>query len=335
MRVAYIVAGLSLYGKGHGIFTQAITWAEELNKNGIEVDLVNPWQEYDFSAYDILHLFSYCPRQELTLHSLKSRYGLKIAVSPIIDTNRNPLVSRLMSYLHFPRFRLYSPLGSLRKSVASVDGWLVRSEYEGEYLRRFLRVNDDKVFKAMLYSRLPALDSVAEAREDFCLMACILPDPRKNVMRVIQAAIKYNFKLVLAGARATTPGLYDEMMRIIASHPNIKVVGRVSDEELLSLYRRARVFALPSLMEGVGLVALEAAANGCDIVLTNRGGPKEYYDGMALLVDPLSIDQIGLAVMEFMQGKSFQPKLREYIAQNHMLSNSAVSLKNAYEQILD
>ena len=49
---------------------------------------------------------------------------------------------------------------------------------------------------------------------------------------------------------------------MIGDSTNIEILGFVSDDELISLYNRAKVFALPSINEGVGLVALEAAVHG-------------------------------------------------------------------------
>ena len=40
------------------------------------------------------------------------------------------------------------------------------------------------------------------------------------------------------------------------------------------------------------MVALEAAAQGAEIVLTNDGAPKDYYKGRAYLVNPKSVDEI-------------------------------------------
>lgn len=51
----------------------------------------------------------------------------------------------------------------------------------------------------------------------------------------------------------------------------------ISDEELISYYKRSKVFTSPSLLEEVGMVVLEAAAFGAEIVLTKLGAPKEYW----------------------------------------------------------
>ena len=53
----------------------------------------------------------------------------------------------------------------------------------------------------------------------------------------------------------------------------VKIIyyGKIS-EDLIKLYARSKVLCLPSLFEGVGLVALEAACYGAKIAITQIGG---------------------------------------------------------------
>ena len=95
----------------------------------------------------------------------------------------------------------------------------------------------------------------------------------------------------------------------------------MSDSELEAWYKRAKVFALPSTNEGVGMVALEAAGYGCEIVLTNLGAPKEYFDGMARLVNPYSIDDIGYAMRTSLAEGFSQPKLLRFVATHYSLES--------------
>jgi glycosyltransferase involved in cell wall biosynthesis len=108
----------------------------------------------------------------------------------------------------------------------------------------------------------------------------------------------------------------------------------VSDEKLLSLYHEAKVFALPSINEGVGLVAVEAAACGCNIVVTNVGGPKEYYNGMAYEVDPLNSDEIGRAIVEALKDTRSQPDLQKYILSNYSLESCVSLLAESYRELV-
>ena len=137
------------------------------------------------------------------------------------------------------------------------------------------------------------------------------------MIRLIEAAKKYNFKLVLAGNKGT-----DEQFRpikeAICGCGNIEILGYISEEEKIDLYKRAKVFALPSLYEGVGIVAVDAAYFGCEIVITNIPGPKEYYDGQCLEVNPLNVDMIGEAVTSFLNEKNrYQPLLSKHIEENY------------------
>lgn len=120
----------------------------------------------------------------------------------------------------------------------------------------------------------------------------------------------------------------------IRDKPNVTYMGYISYDTMLDLYKRAKVFALPSIYEGVGIVALDAAVMGCDIVITRLGGPKEYYNNMAVEVDPYSIDEIGLAVSQLMQGQTFQPDLRKYILENYSLKNISEQLEMAFSIVL-
>lgn len=98
-------------------------------------------------------------------------------------------------------------------------------------------------------------------------------------------------------------------------------------------YRKIKVFALPSIYEGVGMVALEAAVMGDDIVITNQGGPKEYYADFAEIVNPTSVDEIGKAIQNLLNGKTHQPKLKEHIVQRYSLEATCDLLENTYRNI--
>lgn len=85
----------------------------------------------------------------------------------------------------------------------------------------------------------------------------------------------------------------------------VDFVGEISDQELHSLYSRARVFVLTSVnqghhFEGYGLVCLEAAASGVPVVGTRGNGiedaVKDGYNGV--LVDQNDINSTSQAICE-------------------------------------
>ena len=66
----------------------------------------------------------------------------------------------------------------------------------------------------------------------------------------------------------------------------VHFVGPLSRSELPNIYADADVFVLPSSYENFGMVAAEAAAAGAPVVLTNRCGVAECFDGRGALVVP-------------------------------------------------
>ena len=138
-------------------------------------------------------------------------------------------------------------------------------------------------------------------RETFCIHISSISDECKNVLRLIKAAKKFGFRLVLAGKKGSV-SQFKPLADEIGNSDNIEVMGFISEEQKLDLYRRAKVFALPSIKEGVGIVALDAAHFGCEVVITDVGGPKEYFGDYAYKVNPYSIDSIGIAIKTAMGG---------------------------------
>ncbi len=58
-------------------------------------------------------------------------------------------------------------------------------------------------------------------------------------------------------------------------YTNIQYLGRVSDEELPTIYRSSDVLVMPSRSETFGIVAIEAQASGLPVIATNIPGPRE------------------------------------------------------------
>jgi glycosyltransferase involved in cell wall biosynthesis len=75
-----------------------------------------------------------------------------------------------------------------------------------------------------------------------------------------------------------------------------EALGRVSDEELVDLYRGASCFLDPTLYEGFGYGALQAMACGVPVVASAVTSVPEVVGDAGLLCRPRSVDEFAEAV---------------------------------------
>lgn len=66
--------------------------------------------------------------------------------------------------------------------------------------------------------------------------------------------------------------------------------GYLADEDVVALLNLSRVLVLPSLMEGYGLPAVEAAACGCPVIATKASPLPELLAGGGIFIDPVQAD---------------------------------------------
>lgn len=337
MRIAYILyPEVIISNRSNGIRSQAETWAELLREEGHSVDLISNWGNYHWSDYDIIHLFG-GGKWILTFSRRMYELNKKIVWSPIIDPMVKPYlylkinISRTLQQLSGNRYEWkYS---DALQALPYIRKIYVRSLFEMEHIKKLFGIVSDKISLVPLSYSNSCIPYQEVEKENFCFHVSSIYQPRKNVVRLIEASKKYGFRLVLAGNKGS-----DEQFKFLAEaigeDENIKVLGFISEEEKIDLYKRAKVFALPSISEGVGIVALDAAYYGCEIVITNISGPKEYYRGKCIEVDPLNIDSIGMAIMEFLDGKKkFQPEMSLEITQLFSGANIAQKLIDSYKSI--
>lgn len=317
MKIAIIMSGQAVE-PGGGVRMQGLMWRDGLQLLGHEVDLVNFWEEHDWKSYDAIIILQFVGLFK-DIMELLSKNNNKIAIAPIIDPHRSRFIYKfLCKYIRLPRLHLFSYYNNLYDGCKYGNIFLTRSKQETEYLSYCCEISSDKIFQIPLSLRFEPLSEVPQ-KENFCLHVSRLAAYNKNVDRLIKAAKKYRFKLVLVGY------LHGEQEHkwlndLIDGDKNIIYAGALSDDELKDYYKRAKVIALPSLVEGVGMVAMEAAAYGCEVVLTNIGAPKEYWNGLARLVDPYSVDDIGKAICSSIESGYSQPQLLDFISRTYSIN---------------
>lgn len=126
--------------------------------------------------------------------------------------------------------------------------------------------------------------------------------PHKNISIAIKAAEKLKIKLKIACARS----IFENRL---PKSEFVEYLGRVSDEELIYLYKNASCFVFPSKIEGFGLTGLEAMAAGCPVVAANASCLPEIYGDAAFYFDPYNVDDLVEKIKLVLENKDLQKDL--------------------------
>jgi glycosyltransferase involved in cell wall biosynthesis len=126
-------------------------------------------------------------------------------------------------------------------------------------------------------------------------------DPRDNTETVLRAVAiareRVPVRLVVGGA----------VQRVDA---DAEYTGRVSDEELVTLYRGAGAYVDASLYEGFGYQALEAMACGAPFVGSNATSIPEVVGGAGLLADPRDAEALAASLVRVLSEPGLAEELR-------------------------
>jgi glycosyltransferase involved in cell wall biosynthesis len=196
-----------------------------------------------------------------------------------------------------------------REAAERSDRVIAVSEFTAKQVEELLGVEKSRLSVIPHGVDLPA---EVRVRRDKVILFTGAIQRRKNVARLVRAyeRVPKEWKLVLAGA-VDGYGAEEELATIEASprRRNIQVLGYVSRSELDQLYARAAIFALPSLDEGFGIPILEAMANGAAVVTSNRSAMPEVAGDATLLVDPLSEEEIGEALLRLVSDDTLRQQM--------------------------
>lgn len=182
-----------------------------------------------------------------------------------------------------------------RATAGRVDAFAANSAYVAGRIRRYYG-RDSVVIP-------PPVDTErftpgGTQHGDSWLMVSAL-SPYKRVDLAIEAFNRSGRSLVIAGW-----GPERERLEQLAG-PSVRFAGKVSDDELLELYRSCRGFLLPGI-EDAGIAPLEAMACGRPAVVLDAGGaPEAIVPGITgTLIDSADPESINNAV-DTAEGLSF------------------------------
>jgi len=242
-------------------------------------------------------------------HALNQRLDARFA--PAVATFHDLFV--LTGEYSSPEFRARFARQA-RDAAARADLVIAVSEFTAAAVRDLLGVAADRI-RVIRHGVCRHTTTAAgeEGRENLILHVGAIQE-RKNIARLVEAferAAPPGWRLALAGS---THGYgAAKILEKIERSPrrvDIDVLGYVRESALEDLYRRARVFAFPSLDEGFGMPVLDAMARGVPVLTSNRSALPEVVGEAARLVDPGNSEALAGGLRELVEDSNLRDRLR-------------------------
>lgn len=358
MKVLFI-ARATLYTSPGGDTKQLDLTAEALRALGVEVDVSLANTSPDYRAYDLLHFFNIIRPADIIYHARKS--GKPFVVSTIF-----------LDYGAFEKETRGGAMGLLNRFfsedgieyIKAIARWVKNGERvrSAEYLRwghrrsvkwvaqraRILLPNSENEMRRFLkkygvqrpYRVIPNGIAAEVATPPLTKMAryeggvlCVARiEGRKNQLNLIRSLNNTRFQLFIHGKPSPNNlDYYAACKREAAS--NVHFSDWLTEEELYAMYASAKVHVLPSYFETTGLSSLEAAVMGCNIVVTDRGDVRDYFEGHAWFCEPDDPASIRQAI-EAAHAAPYDARFREYILNHYTWQRAGEETMAAYQWAL-
>jgi len=357
MKIGLITRSTLMSEKG-GDTVQVLQTAQWLRQLGVQADIISTSNTPDYSKYDLLHFFNIIRPADI-LHHIR-RFNKPFVVSPVLVdySEYDKFYRKGLPGLSF-RFLSADTIEYLKAIARRIKGkdkirslsylWRGHRKSIREILNRSALVlpNSNLEYERLtqLYSKTLPYITVPNGIDEnlFRPNPTIKKDPNlvvcaariegiKNQLNLIRALNDTEYTVVIIGAPALNQMDYYRRCRNIAGK-NIIFLDHLSQKELVQYYQKAKVHILPSWFETCGLSTLEAAAMGCNVVITDKGFTREYFEDFAFYCDPSSPASI-LEAVENAASSPARQGLQEKILNCYTWKKAARETLKAYQKIL-
>jgi glycosyltransferase involved in cell wall biosynthesis len=254
----------------HGGFqTQIEQTRQALLRLGVEVEWLRWWDEGQ--SGDLIHYFG---RPSPGYIEFAHGRGMKVIIAELLTglgsraasvRRAQAAVIRLLRGNNF-----FDRMGWLSYQVA--DAAVALTSWEAQLMCEVFGAPADRVHVVPNGVERVFLDCPPAPERGRWLVCTATIAPRKRVVELASAAVLAGTPLWVLGRPYSETDAYAVQFReICAAHPElIRYEGGVSDRaQLAGIYAAARGFVLLSTMESLSLSALEAAACGCPLLLSD------------------------------------------------------------------
>ena len=211
----------------------------------------------------------------------------------------------------FGRVRVYLQRLLIRMAMKQAKHVIAVSDYTKKDMQRFVNYPSIKT-SVILEGGPDPLDVEVSASQPPYFLYVGQIERSKNVERLIEAFFSSKLfkdkgvQLWIAGQMGNAAPEIGSLLDKYNQDGRARLLGYVKEDELAGLYAGSIAFVFPSLVEGFGLVLLEAMAYGAPVIASSASVIPEVVDDGGLLVDATSTDAIQAAMERVYQ----DPELR-------------------------
>jgi glycosyltransferase involved in cell wall biosynthesis len=256
-----------------GLQTQIERTKAALGATGLEVEYLRWWD--DSQKGDIIHFFGRPNPSHIDFAHAK---GIKYVMSELLTGQGSRSRSQLRIQAGIERaLRNCMPATFLANfrwdAYKKADAFVVLTEWEAEVTRILFNPDESKLHVVPNgveedFFRNPELPR--KPGDELVCTATITQ--RKRVLELAEAAVEAQVPVrILGKPYGEDDPYYQRFLALASGSPEfVRYGGGVSSRRALAdIYQRARGFVLLSTMESLSLSALEAAASGCPLLLSD------------------------------------------------------------------
>jgi glycosyltransferase involved in cell wall biosynthesis len=254
-----------------GLQTQVVQTRAALARLGVEVDFLRWWDPSQTG--DILHFFGRLGSSTLLLAQAK---GMKVVQAELLTAQgaRSPVRLWLEKLARWVMTRTLPEmmLGGLNwDSYRQADACVALTEWEASLMKELYGAPCQRVHVVPNGVEEVFLNSPPAKRGPWLICSATITE-RKRVLELAEAAVRARTPLWVIGRPYSESDAYAQrFFQLAKAHPEtLRYEGPIQDRvRLAQVYRQARGFVLLSAMESLSLSALEAAACGCPVLLSD------------------------------------------------------------------
>lgn len=256
-----------------GLQIQIERTKKSLEATGTQVEYLRWWD--DTQKGDIIHFFGRANPSHIEFAHSK---GMRYVMSELLTGQGSRTLKQLRFQGAFERIlRRFVPapfLASFRwDAYQKADACIVLTKWEAEVTRLLFSPPAHRLHvvpNGVEQEFFTDPGNLVQRGDELVCTATITE--RKRVLELAEAAVAARLPVrVLGNPYGKDDPYYRRFLALTEQHPDVvRYAGAVSDRsELARIYQSARGFVLLSTMESLSLSALEAAASGCPLLLSD------------------------------------------------------------------